>query len=83
MRLRKIQLMRKEASLKKADTINVRYRASEQLHLLIQKNLVRIKKEIGAASMVLSDATGDDSKEYDIDGEKMLLSIAKHAAAKR
>ena len=80
---RKIQLMRKEASLKKADTINVRYRASEQLHLLIQKNLVRIKKEIGAASMVLSDATGDDSKEYDIDGEKMLLSIAKHAAAKR
>ncbi len=80
---RKIQIMRKEASFRKADMINVRYRASEQMHLFIQRNIGQIKKEIGAASMALSDAPGLDSNEYDLDGEKIFLSISRHAAAKQ
>ncbi|MGC8628799.1 MAG: isoleucine--tRNA ligase [Candidatus Micrarchaeia archaeon] len=74
---RRIQLLRKELLLKKAEKIEVNFEANKELEQLINKNATTIKKTVNATSLNPKlDASGA-AKTYKIDEEEIKLQIKK------
>ena len=74
----KLQTMRKEAGFDVVDRISVFYQTTETLAGVIAKNASAISASVLATSMV-EGAPGDGyQKEWNINGEKALLTIQKN-----
>ncbi len=72
----KIQTMRKEADFNVMDRINVTYSENERIKSVIDKKTDEISVDVLANSIVEGGASGY-TKEWDINGEKVTLSIDK------
>ncbi len=76
---RRIQLIRKELKLKKADRIELGYEGAGELARLISRHADKIKAGIRASSIAgkITPADGALRKELDIDGELITVSVRK------
>ncbi len=73
---RRVQLERKEMSLKKVDRIRLRYRLPIDILKVVDKNRKRIMKDLNSEEM--SELTSEsEGREMDIDGEKIRLEIVR------
>ena len=73
---RRVQLARKEKSMKKGDRIAVHYEASVPLAEIIKKYSAQIRKDVNATEL-REGAQQADAKEFDIEEEKLSLSVEK------
>ena len=72
--LSKIQTMRKDSDFEVQDNIKVLYFGSEKIDAIIKAN----KEEISAQALAVSiENAENDGKEWNINGEKVKISIAK------
>jgi hypothetical protein len=72
--LSKIQTMRKDSDFEVQDNIKVLYYGSEKIDAVIKAN----KEEISSQALAVSiENAGNDGKEWNINGEKVKISIAK------
>ncbi len=69
----KIQTMRKEADFNVTDRIRIGLAGNEKLYALAQSNMEQIASDTLATA--LSDALSENAKEWDINGEKVTLSV--------
>ncbi len=79
---RRIQLIRKEMKLKKADKIELCYEGAGELVQLLSKHSDKIKASMRAAKVSdsISSAGGAFNKDLDIDGELIKVSVKKLSA---
>jgi len=75
----KLQTMRKEAGFEVTDRVTVRYATTKRLAKILEANA----REISAATLCLDFAAGEAlsgayGKEWDINGEKAMLFVAKN-----
>ncbi|SCZ79551.1 isoleucine--tRNA ligase [Pseudobutyrivibrio xylanivorans] len=73
----KIQTMRKEADFEVMDRITVSYESSDKINDVFKRNMDTIAGEVLADSIV-TGATGDHVKEWNINGEKVTLAVTKN-----
>lgn len=73
----KIQTMRKEAEFEVLDKITVYYSDNEKIENIINKNIEQIKEDVLATSIVKGDKQGF-SKDWNINGENVCLSVVKN-----
>jgi len=73
----KIQNMRKAAGFKVMDRINADIKATSRLNQAIKASEEYIKKETLALKLSLSGAKGEHIEEWDINGEKAVISIER------
>ena len=73
----KIQTMRKEADFEVMDHIAVAYTGSDKVAATISKNKEMIAGEVLAVSLEEGNAAGNLQKEWNINGEKVTLSVEK------
>ena len=74
----KLQTMRKEAGFEVTDRIRVYYVAGEKIAAVLQKRAAAVAKVVLADSISQGSAEGY-SKEWDIDGEKISLTVERAA----
>ncbi len=72
----KIQTMRKEADFEVMDRITVSYEGSDKINSIFEANKDEIAGEVLADEIVVG-AEGTYSKDWNINGEKVKLSVAK------
>jgi hypothetical protein len=71
-------MVRKELGLKKGDKIKLSYRVSEEINGILQKNMKRLKSDVGASSASRHEAISAGLvKEFDIEEEKVLIGVDK------
>lgn len=73
----KIQTMRKEAEFEVLDKITVYYSHNEKIENIINKNVEQIKEDVLATAIVKGDKQGF-SKDWNINGENVCLSVVKN-----
>ena len=73
----KIQTMRKEAEFEVLDKITVYHNGNENIANIISKNIEQIKEDV-LANDILSGPTDGYTKEWNINGEKVTLSVVKN-----
>jgi isoleucyl-tRNA synthetase len=69
--------MRKEADFEVMDHIAVAYTGSDKVAATISKNKEMIAGEVLAVSLEEGNAAGNLQKEWNINGEKVTLSVEK------
>jgi isoleucyl-tRNA synthetase len=69
----KIQTMRKEADFNVTDRIRIGLAGNEKLYALAQNNMEQIASDTLATE--LTETLSDNAKEWDINGEKVTLSV--------
>lgn len=74
---RRVQLARKEKLLKKTERIAVRYEASLPMAEVVRKNSSKIRKDVNASELREGLGEGTESKEFEIEDEKLKLAIEK------
>ncbi|MDE1855451.1 MAG: isoleucine--tRNA ligase [Candidatus Micrarchaeota archaeon] len=74
---RRVQLARKEKLMKKTDKIAVRYEASVPLAEIVKRNQAKIKKDVNATELREGVAEGAEAKEFDIEDEKLKLTVER------
>ncbi len=72
----KIQTMRKEADFEVMDRITVSYEGSDKINSIFETNKDEIAGEVLADEIVVG-ANGSYTKEWNINGEKVKLSVTK------
>ncbi len=72
---RRVQLMRKEAGLRKADRIRMRYNAPTELAEILSKYEKRIRKNLNLSKMSLG--ISEQAKQFDIAGDTVRIEIEK------
>ena len=72
----KIQTMRKDSGFEVMDNINIYVSGNEKISAIIERNADEIKNDVLALS-VNSGANCDNSKEWNINGEKVMLGVEK------
>ncbi len=73
----KIQTMRKEAGFEVMDTITVYHDKNEKIAQLFEKNAKEIKSEV-LATDIRCEAVKGFEKEWDINGEKVVIGVEKN-----
>ncbi len=73
----KIQTMRKEAGFEVMDKITVYSKGNGKIAGLLNKNAETVKSEVLADDIIL-DAADGYSKEWNINGENVMLSVSKN-----
>ncbi len=73
----KIQTMRKEAEFEVLDKITVYYSNNEKITNIISKNIEQIKEDVLATDIINSSNNGY-TKEWNINGEKVTLTVVKN-----
>ncbi len=73
----KIQTMRKEAEFEVLDKITVYHNGNENIANIISKNIKQIKEDV-LANDILSGSNGGYTKEWNINGEKVTLTVVKN-----
>ena len=73
----KIQTMRKEAEFEVLDKITVYHNGNENIANIISKNIEQIKEDV-LANDILSGSSDGYTKEWNINGEKVTLSVVKN-----
>ncbi|MCL4363240.1 class I tRNA ligase family protein, partial [Candidatus Marsarchaeota archaeon] len=73
--IHKLQMMRKEAGLKKADRIRLYYDVMESSDAIVMKNLQTIKKSLNATLISKLKNGHDGVKEIDVQGETFKVVI--------
>lgn len=71
----KIQTMRKDSGLEVLDNINIYFSGSEKIADIISKNNEEISRALLAVS--INNEADSDSKEWNINGEKVSIAIKK------
>ena len=74
----KLQTMRKEAGFDVVDRISAYYQTTEKLAGVIEKNAPAISSSVLATSLSEGAPEGGYQKEWNINGEKALLTIVKN-----
>jgi isoleucyl-tRNA synthetase len=74
---RRVQMARKEALLKKVDKIRLFYEVDAALSETIKRNLKEIKRHVNASEMREGIKDRSAAKEYEMDEEKVALSLEK------
>lgn len=74
----KLQTMRKEAGFEVMDKIAVSYTAAEKASDIFTRNQDTIRSEVLAVSLVPEKLSGY-TKEWNINGEKVTLSVEKQS----
>ncbi|MDE1833882.1 MAG: class I tRNA ligase family protein, partial [Candidatus Micrarchaeota archaeon] len=76
---RGIQVARKEMGLRKADKINVVYKAQEGISELIRNNSAKIKSDVGALSIQAAEIIEEQhfSKEFEIEDGKVTIGVER------
>ena len=74
---RRVQMARKEAQLKKTDTIKLFYEVSTDLVQTIKNNASEIMKYVNAKEMHEGIADSSTAKEFEIEDEKIRLYLEK------
>lgn len=77
----KIQTMRKEAGFEVMDKIAISYKAEEKITQIFAKHGEEIKHEVLAESIITESMTGYQ-KEWNINGENVLLGVEKKSYEK-
>ncbi len=72
----KLQTMRKDSGFEVMDNINVYVSGNEKIAEIIGKNAEEIKEDVLALSINM-DEKCDNSKEWNINGEKVYLGVVK------
>ena len=72
----KIQTMRKDADFEVMDHITISMSGNEKLQAIMQKNEVQVKEKV-LADTISYEQTPDGAKEWNINGEKVLLAVEK------
>ncbi len=72
----KIQTMRKEADFEVMDHINVAVSGNEKIADVVMKNKAAISEKV-LAENILTDAQLAISKEWNVNGEKVVISVVK------
>ncbi|MFP3156233.1 isoleucine--tRNA ligase [Lachnospiraceae bacterium ZAX-1] len=72
----KIQTMRKETNFEVTDKIKVSYKAKDKIKGIFNNYGAQIQSEVLAVSIVADDICGYE-KEWDINGEKVLLGVER------
>ncbi len=72
----KIQTMRKDSGFEVMDHIIVSLCGNDKLEKLVQKNTEQLSKDVLAEEIRYSD-TAENSKEWDINGEKVTIGVTK------
>ena len=72
----KIQTMRKDSDFNVTDRINVTLSGNEKLSAIAVKNFETIAAVVLADSITSGDP-GENAKEWDINGEKVVISVAR------
>ena len=73
----KIQTMRKEAGFEVLDKITVYYSNNEKIKNIISKNIEQIKEDV-LATDILNDAKDGYTKDWNINGEDVTLTVLKN-----
>ncbi len=73
----KIQTMRKEAGFEVMDKITVYSKGNDKIAGILNKNAETVKSEVLADDIIL-DAADGYSKEWNINGENVMLSVSKN-----
>ena len=74
----KLQTMRKEAGFDVVDRISAYYQTTEKLAGVIEKNAPAISSSVLATSLSEGAPEGGYQKEWNVNGEKALLTIVKN-----
>lgn len=72
---RRVQVLRKNHGLKKADKILLHYTASPELSRIISSNSAKIRADVGAKS--IDNSAGEGATEFDIEGETAVISLER------
>ena len=72
----KIQTMRKDSGFEVMDNIKIYESGSEKIKAVMEKNADTIKSETLAKDIIFGE-TGANSKEWNINGEKVTLGVEK------
>jgi isoleucyl-tRNA synthetase len=72
----KIQTMRKDSGFEVMDHINVYLTGNDKLAELVKKNAEQISRDVLAEDIKIGE-TADNSKEWDINGEKVTIGVVK------
>ncbi len=72
----KIQTMRRDSKFEVTDRIKIFAQGNEKLADIIKRNSAEIKTVV-LANDIIFDKTCNNSKEWDINGEKIMLSVVK------
>lgn len=75
---RRVQLIRKEMKLRKADKILLGYTAVGKIKSAIEKNIKEIKSDLNV-NKLLQSAEGELVKNFEIEGEEVKVGISKSA----
>ena len=73
--IRRVQMERKRLGLKKGSKVNVEYEASGEIGRAVSNSTEQIKSAVNAAS--IKEGRSRESKEFDIDGEKVYILVSK------
>ena len=72
----KIQTMRKEAGFEVMDHIEVSVSGNDRISEVMKKNEEQIRSEVLAEAAVYGESTGY-SKEWNVNGEKVMIGVKK------
>ena len=72
----KIQTMRKDSGFEVMDNINIYVSGNEKISEIIERNAAEIKNDVLALA-INNGANCDNSKEWNINGEKVMLGVEK------
>lgn len=76
----KVQTMRKEAGFEVMDKITVFVKDNEKITALVNKNIEELKSEV-LATQVITGSIDGYSKEWNINGEDVVLGVKKNEIA--
>ncbi|MDE1855741.1 MAG: isoleucine--tRNA ligase [Candidatus Micrarchaeota archaeon] len=74
---RRVQMMRKEYNLKKADKIRLGYVAGGEIGEAVSNSIPRLRKSLNAPNIKPQLITQGLSQDFEIEGETVKISIAK------
>ena len=74
----KVQTMRKEAGFDVVDRISAYYQTTETLAAVIEKNAAAISSSVLATALTEGAPEGGYQKEWNVNGEKALLTVVKN-----
>ena len=72
----KLQTMRKDSGFEVMDNIYIYISDSEKIKAIMEKNADEIKNDVLALDIIF-DSKCDNSKEWNINGEKVSLGVVK------
>lgn len=75
--IHKLQMMRKEAGLKKMDKIRLYYDVMESADAIVRKNIQTVKKSLNAVSVSKLKNEHEDAKEINVQDETFKITLEK------